>query len=163
MIVRNLTADDLSAYRELHRFGMAESPNGFVDVEATDAARPDSEVEAMLTRGDGWGVFDGERLIGKLTIDALIYPSLSHTWWIHAVYVHPDARGTGASSKLIKAAIAHAQSRGASRIALWVNGVNAHAKGLYERMGFRQTGHIPGGIKVDGAYVDDVLMSLELG
>jgi GNAT superfamily N-acetyltransferase len=162
VIIRQLTADDLAAYRALHRFGIKESPNGFVDVEATDAARPDADVEAMLARGDGWGAFEGERLVGKLTIDALIYPSLAHTWWIHAVYVHPDARGSGASGKLIQAAIAHAQSRGASRIALWVNGANAPARGLYERMGFRQTGHIPGGIKVDGAYVDDVLMTREL-
>lgn len=162
MIVRQLTASDLAAYRALHRFGMSESPAGFVDVEATDAARPDADVEAMLARGEGWGVFDGERLVAKLTIDVLIYPSLAHTWWIHAVYVHPDARGTGASAKLISAAIAYAQSRGARRIALWVNGVNRHARGLYERMGFRMTGHIPGGILVDGVYVDDVLMTLQL-
>jgi GNAT superfamily N-acetyltransferase len=160
--VRQLTAADLDAYRALHRFGMEESPLGFVDVAETDAARPDADVEAMLTRGDGWGAFDGERLVAKLTIDALVYPSLAHTWWVHAVYVHPDARGTGASSKLIRAAIAYAQSRGALRIALWVNGVNAHAKALYERIGFRQTGHIPGGIKVGDAYADDVLMTLEL-
>ncbi len=162
MIIRQLTTSDLAAYRALHRFGMKESPSGFVDVEATDAARSDADVEAMLTRGDGWGAFDGERLVGKLTIDALIYPSLAHTWWIHAVYVHPDARGSGASGKLIQAAIAHAQSRGASRIALWVNGVNGHARGLYERMGFQQTGRIPGGIEVDGVCVDDVLMTREL-
>ncbi len=160
--VRQLAVDDLAAYRALHRFGIEESPQGFVDVVETDAARPDSDVEAVLARGDGWGAFDGERLVGKLTIDALVYPSLAHTWWIHAVYVHPDARGTGASGKLIRAAIAHAQSRGASRIALWVNGANTHARGLYERMGFSQTGCIPGGIKIDGAYVDDVLMTLEL-
>lgn len=162
MIIRQLTADDLGAYRALHRFGMTESPTGFVDVTATDAARPDEVVSAMLARGEGWGAFDGERLVGKLTIDALPYPSLAHTFWIHAVYFHPDARGTGASSKLIRAAIEHAQSKGARRIALWVNGVNAHAKGLYERVGFQQTGRIPGGITVAGAYVDDVLMTLEL-
>jgi len=162
MHVRQLIVADLAAYRALHRFGIKESPHGFVDVEATDAKRLDADVEAMLARGDAWGAFDGERLVGKLTIDALPYPSLAHTWWVHAVYVHPDARGSGASGKLIRAAIAHAQRRGASRIALWVNGVNAHARGLYERMGFSQTGHIPGGIKVDGAYVDDVLMTLEL-
>jgi GNAT superfamily N-acetyltransferase len=61
-----------------------------------------TDVETMLARGDGWGAFEGERLVGKLTIDALPYPSLAHTFWIHAVYVHPDARGTGASGKLIK-------------------------------------------------------------
>jgi GNAT superfamily N-acetyltransferase len=117
----------------------------------------------MLVRGDAWGAFDGERLIGKLTIDALPYPSLAHTFWVHAVYVHPDARGTGVSGKLLRAAIANAQSRGASRIALWVNDANAHAKALYARLGFRETGRIPGGIRVAGAYVDDVLMTLEPG
>lgn len=162
MIIRQLTANDLAAYRALHRFGMTESPTGFVDVAATDSARTDADVTGMLARGDGWGAFDGDRLVGKLTIDALPYPSLAHTFWIHAVYFHPDARGTGASGKLIRAAIASAQSDGARRIALWVNGVNAHARGLYERMGFRQTGSIPGGIEIAGVYVDDVLMTLEL-
>lgn len=162
MIVRRLTVEDLAAARALHRFGIGESPNGFVDVADTDAARPDSEVEAMIARGEYWGAFDGERLVAKLTIDALPYPSLAHTFWIHAVYVHPDARGTGVSGELIRAAIEGAKSRGARRVALWVNGVNAHARALYERVGFRQTGAIPGGIKIDGAYVDDVLMTLEL-
>lgn len=162
MIVRQLVASELAAARALHRFGMEESPQGFVDVPETDAARPDAEVAAVIARGEYWGVFDGERLVAKLTIDALPYPSLSHTWWIHAVYVHPNARGTGASSKLIRAAIEYARSRGASRIALWVNGLNRHAKALYERVGFSQTGRIPGGIKVGESYADDVLMTLEL-
>jgi len=162
LIVRQLTAGDLAAYRTLHRFGMKESPTGFVDVEATDAARPDRDVEAMLERGEGWGVFEGERLVGKLVIDALPYPSLAHTFWVHAVYVHPDARGSGASGQLMRAAIDAARAKGASRVALWVSGANAHAKALYERVGFRQTGRIPGGIKVNGACVDDVLMTLEL-
>src|ERR1700675_3678336 len=105
MHIRQLTAADLVAYRALHRFGITEAPMGFVDVLETDAARPDAEVEAMLSRGEGWGAFDGERLIGKLTFDALPYPSLAHTFWVHAVYVHPDARGNGASSALIGAAV----------------------------------------------------------
>jgi GNAT superfamily N-acetyltransferase len=162
VIIRQLTVGDLAAYRALHRFGIGESPSGFVDVEETDAARPDEVVAATLARGEAWGVFDGERLLGKLTIDALPYPSLALTYWIHAVYVHPDARGSGASSKLIRAAIDYVRSKGARRVALWVNGVNAHARGLYERVGFEQTGRVPGGIQVAGEYVDDVLMTLEL-
>lgn len=162
MIVRQLTGDDTAAYRALHRFGISESPTGFVDVAETDAARSDAQVREMLQRGDGWGAFDGDRLVAKLTIDALPYPSLAHTFWIHAVYAHPDARGTGATGKLIQAAIEGARLKGARRVALWVNGVNSHARGLYERMGFAQTGRIPGGIQVAGAFVDDVLMTLEL-
>lgn len=162
MDIRQLTTSDLAAYRALHRFGMHEAPMGFVDVHETDAARPDSDVRAMLERGEAWGVFSGERLVGKLTIDALPYPSLAHTFWVHAVYVHPDARGSGASGALMGAAIAHAQTKGALCIALWVNGANTRARALYERLGFRQTGHVPGGIKVGGAYADDILMTLEL-
>jgi GNAT superfamily N-acetyltransferase len=160
MRVRVLTASDLAAYRALHRFGMTEAPLGFVDVAETDAARSDSEVAAMLDRGDGWGVFDGDRLVGKLTIDALPYPSLAHTFWVHAVYVHPDARGSGASTALMQAAIESAAARGARRVALWVNEANTPARRFYERMGFHETGRIPGGIRVGDRYVDDVLMSL---
>lgn len=162
MHIRQLTAADLAEYRALHRFGMKESPAAIVDVDATDSARPDSEVAAMLMRGEGWGAFMGERLVGKLVIDALPYPSLAHTFWVHAVYVHPDARGSGASTELMRAAIEGAREKGASRVALWVNGENAHARRLYERLGFRESGRIPGGIRVDGVYVDDVLMTVDL-
>jgi len=162
MNIRQLTAADLAAYRALHRFGMIEAPMGFVDVPATDATRSDSDVEAMLERGEGWGAFEGERLVGKLTVDALPFPSLAHTFWVHGVYLHPDARGSGASSALIRAAVEAARAKGGSRIALWVNGSNKHARALYERLGFVQTGRIPEGISVDGERVDDVLMVLSL-
>jgi len=159
LTVRRLTPSDLAAFRALHRFGMVESPQGFVDVTATDAARADQAVEDMLARGEGWGAFDGERLVGKLTIDALPYPSLAHTFWLHGVYVHPDARGQGASGTLIRAAIEDAVARGARRVALWVHGKNAAARKSYERLGFVETGRVPGGIKIDGVDVDDVLMT----
>jgi GNAT superfamily N-acetyltransferase len=162
MHVRQLTVADLTAYRALHRFGMTEAPLGFVDVHATDAARPDAEVAAMLERGEGWGVFEGERLLGKLTIDALPYPSLAHTFWVHAVYVHPDARGSGASAALMGAAVDGARAQGARCIALWVNEKNAAARRFYERFGFVLTGRIPGGIAVGPDYVGDLLMSLDL-
>jgi ribosomal protein S18 acetylase RimI-like enzyme len=158
MHVRALTVDDLVAYRELHRFGITESPLGFVDVTETDQARPDSEVAAMLERGEGWGVFKGERLVGKLTIDALPYPSLAHAFWVHAVYVHPDARGAGASAALMQAAIESAVEKEARRIVLWVNDENKRAQRFYERLGFREIGRIPAGIMVADHYCDDVLM-----
>lgn len=160
--VRQLAAADLAEYRALHRFGIEESPSGFIDVEETDAARPDAEVVAMLMRGEGWGVFEGERLVGKLVADALPYPSLAPTFWLRAVYVHPDARGTGASERLIHAAIEYARAKGGSRMALWVHGANPHARALYERIGFRESGRIPRGISINGELVDDVLMSVAL-
>src|SRR5262245_2735270 len=121
---RPLTLADLEAYRALHRFGLDEAPHAFVETPANDAARGDDTVAAMLTRGDAWGVFDGERLVGKLVIDAPPYDCLAHTRWLHAVYLHPDARGAGAGAALMQAAITDARRRGATRIALWVNEQN---------------------------------------
>ncbi|MGH6951808.1 MAG: GNAT family N-acetyltransferase, partial [Vitreimonas sp.] len=60
MGVRQLTLDDLAAYRALHRHGLCEAPDAFVETPANDAARPDATVRAMLERGEGWGAFDGE-------------------------------------------------------------------------------------------------------
>lgn len=162
MHVRVLTGDDLEAYRALHRFGLTESPLAFVETLANDAARPDDAVRGMLERGEAWGVFDGERLLGKLVIDGLPYDCLAHTRWLHAVYLHPDARGAGAASLLLKAAIDHAVATGGRRIALWVNEKNAAAQGLYRRLGFVETGRVPGGIHIEGGDVDDVLMTLSV-
>jgi GNAT superfamily N-acetyltransferase len=119
-------------------------------------------VRGVLARGDGWGVFDGNRLVGKLTIDALPYDSLKHVFWLHAVYLHPDARGRGAGVALLEAALAAARANGATRAALWVNSENAPARRLYERAGFRETGRVPQGITVQGQKMDDVLMTLAL-
>lgn len=159
MLIRKLMPDDVAAYRELHRYGLSEAPLAFVKTRANDAARPDSVVRDMLARGEGWGVFLGERLVGKLVIDALPYDCLTHTRWLHAVYLHPDARGAGAGAALLNAAMSDAVTHGATRFALWVNEKNAAARRMYERAGFAETGRIPGGIVVSGENVDDVLMT----
>ncbi len=162
MQVRQLTIADLADYRALHRYWTIESPTSTIDTAETDAARPDAEVAAMLGRGEAWGIFDGERLLGKLAIDALSYPSLAHTFWVRGVYLHPDARGAGASTSLLRAAIDGVRAKAALRVALWVSGENARAQRFYERLGFRETGRIPEGIFVDGKHYDDILMVLAL-
>jgi len=162
MLVRRLTRDDLGAYRALHRFALTESPLAFVETPRDDDAHPDATVAEMLARGEGWGVFEGERLLGKLVINAPPYGCLAHTRWLHAVYLHPEARGKGAGDALLDAALGQAKAEGARRVALWMNEKNLHAQRMYGRRGFVVTGRVPGGILVDGGYVDDVLMCLDL-
>ncbi len=162
MRVRILTVEDLAAYRALHRFALSEAPQAFVETLANDAVRSDAVVAEMLARGEGWGAFDDGRLVGKLVIDAPPYDCLAHTRWLHAIYLHPDARGGGVGAALVGAAIAHVRAEGATRIALWVNDENPPARGMYERLGFVETGRVPGGICVGGDYIDDVLMTIEL-
>lgn len=160
MEVRSLSLGDLVAYRALHRFALTEAPHAFVEDAAQDAARPNSEVAALMARGEAWGVFHNGRLVGKLVMDGLPYAPLAHTRWLHGIYLHPDARGSGAGAALLRSAIAHAQAQGVFRVLLWVNAENVAARGFYERMGFREVGRIDQGLSFAGGYVDDVLMCL---
>lgn len=159
MRCRALTSADLVAYRELHRLSLEHAPAAFADTMELDAARPDAEVAAMLDRGEAWGAFRDGRLIAKLVMDALPYPAFAHVRWLHAVYVHPDARGTGAGAAMILAAMAAHREAGALRFQLWVNAENAPAIKLYQHLGFREIGRAPQGIRIGERYVDDMLMS----
>ena len=160
-LVRRLTVDDLAAYRALHRLGLEEAPIAFVESPDEDATRPDGAIAPILERGEAWGVFVDGRLAGKMTIDTMGYATLAHTRWVHSFYVHPDARGAGAASAMLRGAIDDARAAGASRFMLCVNPENAPAWRLYEKLGFRETGRIPGGIRMMGRVMDDVLMVLE--
>lgn len=156
---RQLTIADLAAYRALRRFGLEQAPSAFVQSRADDAKVSDPEIEAVLGRGEGWGVFDGERMLGELVIDALPYAVLAHVRWLHAVYLHPEARGSGAGALLVTEAMDHAVTTGARRFALWVSSANPAAGKFYAKLGFEEAGRIPGGIAgPQGGFVDDILM-----
>jgi RimJ/RimL family protein N-acetyltransferase len=64
---------------------------------------------------------------------------------------------------LIDAVAAEARAGGATRLTLRVLGPNAAARRLYESAGFVVEGVQRGEFLLDGEYVDDVLMALDLG
>lgn len=159
--IRRLAVSDLAAYRALHRRALKEAAQAFVETPEEDADKPDSDVAPVLERGEAWGAFVDGKLVGKMTIDCLPYAALAHTRWLHALYVGPEGRGGGLAVKLVEAAMQDAQAVGASRFILWVNTENKAARRFYEKLGFRETGRIPGGIRMNGRIMDDVLMCRE--
>lgn len=58
---------------------------------------------------------------------------------INAVYLIPEARGTGLAERLFAAAIAWAWDR-TDRVYLWVHEDNGRAEAFYQRFGFIRTG-----------------------
>jgi ribosomal protein S18 acetylase RimI-like enzyme len=59
--------------------------------------------------------------------------------FIHDVVVEPELRGRGIATRLVEAAAAWLEARGAPRIMLWTADQNATARRLFERLGFRPT------------------------
>jgi ribosomal protein S18 acetylase RimI-like enzyme len=85
-----------------------------------------------------------------------------HVLMVTGIAVDPELRRQGAGRALIEAAAAEAHRRGAKRLTLRVLGPNESARRLYESAGFAIEGVLRGEFFLDGRYVDDVLMALEL-
>ncbi len=68
------------------------------------------------------------------------FPTKNGELFLHKVMVHPDCRGTGIGTQLIRAALAQANSP----VLLTVDPHNKPAVHIYEQLGFRVREHIRG-------------------
>jgi GNAT superfamily N-acetyltransferase len=82
--------------------------------------------------------------------------------YLAELYVAPEQRGQGVGRALMEAAIREARAAGARRLNLRVLAHNADARALYARCGFEVDGVLRGMFLLDGSYIDDVRMTLEL-
>jgi ribosomal protein S18 acetylase RimI-like enzyme len=88
--------------------------------------------------------------------------SSAHVLTISGLAVDPAFRRRGIGRALMDAAAAEARKRGARRLTLRVLAPNTAARTLYERSGYVVEGVLRGEFYLDGEYVDDVLMALDL-
>jgi ribosomal protein S18 acetylase RimI-like enzyme len=92
-------------------------------------------------------------------------PSNAHVLMVNGLGVAGSARGQGIGARLLAAVDERAAELGASRITLRVLALNAPARALYERAGYRVEGVLEGEFRLPvgpgGAVVpvDDVLMA----
>jgi ribosomal protein S18 acetylase RimI-like enzyme len=105
----------------------------------------------------------GGRLVGfTRQVPPTPLASNQHVRQIQGLAVDSAVRGNGVGQALVEAACAAARAEGARRMTLRVLGHNLPARRLYERCGFTVEGICPEEFRVDGQYVDDVLMGRRL-
>jgi ribosomal protein S18 acetylase RimI-like enzyme len=85
-----------------------------------------------------------------------------HVLHINGIAVAPEFQRRGVGKALLDAAADEARARGARRLTLRVLAPNEPARRLYERSGYVVEGVMRGEFFLDGEYVDDVLMALDL-
>jgi ribosomal protein S18 acetylase RimI-like enzyme len=85
-----------------------------------------------------------------------------HVCTINGIAVAIQHRQSGLGRKLVHAAVDEARARGARRLTLRVLAPNDAARHLYESAGFVVEGVQRYEFFLDGRYVDDVLMALDL-
>ena len=101
-------------------------------VALTALTRPGPFGERTLELGEYFGCFEGERLVAMAgeRMNAGSFREIS------GVCTHPDAQGLGRARRLVHKLIRRQLQRGETPF-LHVMRDNAHARGLYARMGFR--------------------------
>ena len=85
-----------------------------------------------------------------------------HVLTVNGIGVDPGRRRRGVGRALIEAAVDVARTRGARRLTLRVLGPNESARRLYESAGFVVEGVQREEFLLEGRYVDDVLMALDV-
>jgi ribosomal protein S18 acetylase RimI-like enzyme len=88
------------------------------------------------------GAFDGEQLIGTVTLLLQFPPNQPHRAEIAKMMTRISHRGRGVATALMRAAERIAAERGRTLLVL-DTAVEDGASGLYERLGFQLTGVIP--------------------
>jgi ribosomal protein S18 acetylase RimI-like enzyme len=86
----------------------------------------------------------------------------AHVLTISGIAVDPAFQRRGVGRALMEAAATEARTRGARRLTLRVLAPNTAARALYERSGYVVEGVLRGEFYLDGEYMDDVLMALDL-
>ena len=89
-------------------------------------------------------------------------PAVAHVRQIRGLLVDPRFRGRGIGRALLEAAIRQAELDGMRKLTLRVLSHNAPARALYAACGFEVEGVSRGLFFLEGVYVDDVLLALDL-
>lgn len=139
MNVRRATPDDATIVRDLRLAALAESPHAFGSTLEREQNRTTPEWQQWLSRGALFVLEDAGEPRGLAA--GIPHDDDPLAIYLVSMWIHPAARGQGGGDRLVAAVVAWAETTGASRVVLDVNHDNDRAQRLYERSGFRPTGH----------------------
>ena len=138
--IRRVESGDESLLLKIRLEALSEAPEAFGSTIVRERARTPVDWQKWLSPS---ATFVLETANGALGLVAGV-PDATDPAVVHlmAMWVHPGLRGSGAASALVETVLAWAEERGASSVRLDVIEDNHRARRLYERHGFRETGHI---------------------
>lgn len=153
IVVRKYSADDIPAMKDIWNEVVDEGVAFPQEDELTDEGAKDFFAQQTYC-----GVAVGED--GKVYGMYILHPNnvgrCGHI--ANASYaVSSESRGWHIGEKLVRDCIAQAKAHGFGILQFnAVVATNIHARHLYERIGFKQLGTIPGGFRMDDGHYEDI-------
>jgi ribosomal protein S18 acetylase RimI-like enzyme len=160
--IRLLTPADAALYREIRLEALETHPQAFSATFAHEREQPLSWFEERLAATDVFGAFLADELAGVAGFWRRDGTASEHKAVLWGMYVRSGARHIGLGKRLVDAVKAHAAER-VEQLQLTVVAENEPALRLYTRAGFVEYGRELRGLKQNGRYFDEVLMTLFFG
>ena len=153
IVVREYSADDIPAMKDIWNEVVDE---GIAFPQEEDLT--DEGAKEFFAQQTYCGVAVGED--GKIYGMYILHPNnvgrCGHI--ANASYaVSSESRGLHIGEKLVRDCVAQAKTHGFGILQFnAVVATNIHARHLYERIGFKQLGTIPGGFRMDDGHYEDI-------
>jgi RimJ/RimL family protein N-acetyltransferase len=157
LTIRPLRPDEPGLYRDIRLEALRLHPEAFGSSFEDEAAHPLAFFEQRLTANTIFGGFVDQALMGIAGFMPQAGAKRIHKAHLWGMYVRRPARGSGLARRLIDAVLDHATHH-AELIQLSVVSENLGAQRLYTAAGFTPYGVEARSLKVDGRYLDEVLM-----
>ncbi|WP_226645229.1 GNAT family N-acetyltransferase [Mesobacillus subterraneus] len=165
MEIRRLNGGDAEGYRVLRHEALLQNPEAFSSSYEDEMYYEASDYKQRLDSKFTYtfGAFDGDLLVGVVTLVPEGKVKLKHRANIFAMYVTDSQRGRGLGRELVKTAIQQAaELSSVEQIHLTVTSSNEPAKKLYASLGFEPYGVEKNALRINGTYYDEDLMVLFL-
>jgi RimJ/RimL family protein N-acetyltransferase len=138
MSVRRARTGDETLVAELRLQALTDAPDDFDSTLARESRWTIIDWRRFIERGAVF-VFEDDRGARGMA-GGIPHWDEANAVALVAMWVHPDARGSGAADTLVSAVIDWARAEGARAVTLHVLERNARSRRFYERNGFRPTG-----------------------
>ena len=165
MEIRELTAEDAAAFRELRLLGLQLHPDAFGSSYEEESQQDVTVVREMLAERQALpnnvtlGAFEGDKLVGTVSLNYRGRKKTGHQAQIWGVMVHPQWRGRGIAQALMQEIVQFARRiPRVEQVELSVATSNAAAIRLYQSFGFQIWGEEKKALKLDDRYVDEYHM-----
>jgi len=163
--IRILGAEDAAAFRQLRGERLVSEPRAFGESPAEHEARPLESFRKKLaeTKDDDFvlGAFDGDRLIGAAGFSRIQRVKRRHKGGVWGMFVIPEYRRRGIARALLEALLERVRKLPDLRL-VELSVTVEPARKLYESLGFIAWGREPASLWLDGEFIDEDHMVLDL-